>query len=120
METYCIDQDDPRRIPNRDYGGIGATLVHIANAQESYAAKVLDRQRPKRLSEHPFPGFDALGEAFARGNAQLEHATSVPGLDREVQVTDDDPPATWTMPVGLFLLQRSTMRPSTVRKWSPS
>ena len=28
------------------YGSIGATLVHIANAQEGYAARLLDTERP--------------------------------------------------------------------------
>ncbi len=39
------------------YGSIGATLVHIANAQEGYAARLLDTERPERLPEDPFPGF---------------------------------------------------------------
>src|SRR5712691_9289929 len=38
------------------YGSIGATLVHIANAQEGYAARLLDTERPERLPEDPFPG----------------------------------------------------------------
>jgi uncharacterized damage-inducible protein DinB len=87
------------------YGTIGATLVHIANSQEGYAARLLDTERPERLPEDPFPGFDALAERFAHGNAQLEEAATQAGQDRQVQVTGDDPPGTWWMPVSLFLLQ---------------
>ena len=87
------------------YGSIGATLVHIANSQVSYAARLLDVERPERLPEDPFPGFDALAERFARGDAQLEEAATRAGQDREVQVTGDDPEGTWMMPVSLFLVQ---------------
>ncbi len=87
------------------YGTIGATLVHIANAQVGYAARLLDTERPERLPEDPLPGMDALAELFALGNAQLEEAATRAGQDREVQVTGDDPPGTWLMPVSLFMLQ---------------
>jgi uncharacterized damage-inducible protein DinB len=87
------------------YGSIGATLVHIANAQVGYAARLLDSERPERLQEDPFPGFEPLAERFALGDAQLEDAAGQAGQDREVRVTGDDPPGTWLMPVSLFLLQ---------------
>jgi uncharacterized damage-inducible protein DinB len=87
------------------YGSIGATLVHIANAQVGYAARLLDSERPERLQEDPFPGFETLAERFALGDAQLEEAAGQAGQDREVRVTGDDPPGTWLMPVSLFLLQ---------------
>jgi uncharacterized damage-inducible protein DinB len=87
------------------YGTIGATLVHIANAQEGYAARLLDTERPERLPEDPFPGIEAVAERLALGDLQLEEAAARAGQDREVQVTGDDPPGTWTMPVSLFLLQ---------------
>ena len=87
------------------YGSIGATLVHIANSQVGYAARVLDTERPERLPEDPFPGFEPLTERFAQGDAQLEGAATRAGQDREVQVTGDDPPGTWWMPVSLYLLQ---------------
>ena len=87
------------------YGSVGATLVHIANSQEGYAARLLDTERPERLPEEPFPGFEALAERFAHGDAQLEEAATQAGQDRDVQVTGDDPPGTWSMPVSLFLLQ---------------
>lgn len=88
------------------YGTIGATLVHIANAQEGYAARLLDVERPERLTEDPFPGFDALAERFAHGDAQLEQAAArASQLERKVQVTGDDPPGRWWMPVPLFLVQ---------------
>jgi uncharacterized damage-inducible protein DinB len=87
------------------FGSIGATLVHIANAQEGYAARLLDTERPERLPEDPFPGFEGLAERFAHGDAQLEEAATQPGQDRQVQVTGDDPPGAWWMPVPLFLLQ---------------
>jgi len=87
------------------YGSIGSTLVHIANAQEGYAARLLDVERPERLDDEPFPGFDLLVERLVHGNAQLEAAATLAGDDRKVQVTGDDPPGTWWMPVSLFLLQ---------------
>ena len=87
------------------YGSVGATLVHIANAQVGYAARLLDIERPERLPEDPFPGFEALDERFAQGDAQLAEAATRAGQDRQVQVTGDDPPGTWWMPVPLFLLQ---------------
>jgi uncharacterized damage-inducible protein DinB len=87
------------------YGSVGATLVHIANAQEGYAARVLGTERPERLPEDPFPGFEALAERFAQGNARLEQAVSRAGEDRRVEVRGDDPPGTFRMPASLFLLQ---------------
>jgi uncharacterized damage-inducible protein DinB len=87
------------------YGTIGATLVHIANAQEGYAARLLDVERPERLPEDPFPGFEAVAEHFVHGNAQLEEAAARGNQDRKIQVTGDDPPGTWWMPVSLYLLQ---------------
>jgi uncharacterized damage-inducible protein DinB len=87
------------------YGSIGTTLVHIANAQEWYAARLLETERPERLPEDPFPGFEALAERFAHGDAQLEEAATQAGGDRKVQVTGDNPPGAWSMPVSLFLLQ---------------
>jgi len=85
------------------YGSIGATLVHISNAQEGYAARFLGIERPEKLPEDPFPGFDALTERFAHGDGQLEEAASQAGQDRVIQVTDED--GTWRMPVSLYLLQ---------------
>ena len=87
------------------YGSIGATLVHVANSQEGYAARLLDTERPERLPEDPFPGFEALAERFANGDARLEEAATQAGGDRKIQVTGDDPPGTWLMPVSLYLLQ---------------
>lgn len=88
------------------YGSVGATLVHIANAQEGYAARLLDVERPERLPQDPFPGFDKLAEHLAHGDAQLEQAAARAGQEeRKVQVTGDDPPGKWWMPVPLFLVQ---------------
>jgi uncharacterized damage-inducible protein DinB len=87
------------------YGTIGATLVHIANAQVGYAARFLGTERPERLPEDPFPGFEALDERFAMGNRQLEEAAAQAERAPEVQVTGDDPPGTWRMPGALLLLQ---------------
>jgi uncharacterized damage-inducible protein DinB len=87
------------------YGSVGATLVHVANAQEGYAARLLDTERPERLPEDPFPGFEGLAERFARGDERLEEAAMRAGQDRQVQVTGDDPPGTWWMPVSLYLVQ---------------
>ena len=87
------------------YGSIAATLVHIANAQAGYAARLLDRERPERLTEDPFPGLAAVAERLAQSDGQLEEATARSDWDRQVQIKGDDPPGTWLMPVGLFLLQ---------------
>ena len=87
------------------FGSIGATLVHIANAEVGYAARLLDSERPEPLPEEPFPGFAALEERLARGDAHLEEAAAQARQERKVQVTGDDPPGTWWMPVSLFLLQ---------------
>jgi uncharacterized damage-inducible protein DinB len=87
------------------YGSIGATLVHIANAQEGYAARFLGTERPERLEEEPFPGFEAVGERLDHGNAKLEEAATKAGSEHEVQVTGDDPPGTWRMRAVLLLLQ---------------
>lgn len=87
------------------YGSIGATLVHTANAQAGYSARLLDVERPESLSEDDFPGFDALSERFALGNARLEEAAAKGDQAREVRVTGDDPPGVWMMPVSLYLLQ---------------
>ena len=88
------------------YGTIGATLVHIANAQLGYASRLLNVDRPEPLAEDPFPGFQILAERLALGNAQLEGAAQQTTVeDRKVQVKGDDPPGTWWMPVSLFLLQ---------------
>lgn len=87
------------------YGSVAATLVHIANAQTGYAARLLDVERPERLEEDPFPGFPTVAERLARSDAQLEEATARSDWDRQVQIRGDDPPGTWLMPVGLFLLQ---------------
>lgn len=87
------------------YGSLGATLVHIANAQEGYTARLMDVERPERLPEDPFPGFEALGERFAHGDSQLEDAATHASTDRQVEVEGDDPPGTFRMPVSLFLIQ---------------
>jgi len=89
------------------YGTIGATLVHIANAQEGYAARLLEIERSERLKEDPFPGLDAVAARLDHGNAQLEQAAANASqhAGRKVKVTGDDPPGTWWMPVSLFQLQ---------------
>src|SRR6476469_6842935 len=61
------------------YGTIGAALVHVANGQVGYAARLLDIERAERLPEDPFPGFDALAERFALGDPQLEQAAGLAG-----------------------------------------
>ena len=86
------------------YGSIAATLVHIANSQVGYAARLLDIPRLESLPEDPFPGFETLTARFAIGDSQLEGAAQSPP-DRDVEVTGDDPVGTWRMPVSLFLVQ---------------
>lgn len=87
------------------FGTVGATLVHIANAQVGYAARVRDTERPESLPEDPFPGFDRLAERFDLGNSSLEEAVALAGEEREIQVTGDEPGETWRMPASLILLQ---------------
>jgi uncharacterized damage-inducible protein DinB len=87
------------------YGSTGATLVHIANAQVGYAARLLDTERPESHPEDPFPGFEVVAERLALGDAQLEEAATRERQDRKVRVTGDDAPGTWWMPVSLYLLQ---------------
>lgn len=87
------------------YGTIGATLVHIANSQNGYAPRFLGRERPERLDEDPFPGFDPLRESFDSGNAMLEEAAGRVTEEHTVQVSGDDPEGTWEMPAALLLLQ---------------
>jgi uncharacterized damage-inducible protein DinB len=70
-----------------------------------YAARLLELERSEPLPEDPFPGFGALAERLARGDAQLEEAAARADQDREVHVTGDDPVGTWRMPVSLFLVQ---------------
>ena len=94
-----------RATASGTYGSIAATLVHIANAQLGYAARLLDTDRPERLAEDPFPGFEVLAERLALGNTRLEEAAARGSRDHQVQVTGDDPPGTWWMPASLFLLQ---------------
>lgn len=87
------------------YGSVGATLVHIANAQVGYAARILDTGRPDPLPEDPFPGFETLTARFALGDAELEKAAGRHDDPREVEVSGDDPPQTWRLPAALILLQ---------------
>ncbi len=87
------------------YGTIGATLVHVAGGQQSYAARFFGGERPQRLAESPFPGFDALTSAFDEGNRLLEHAAAEADTDGYVTIHDDDPDATWRMHRSLLLLQ---------------
>ncbi len=85
------------------YGSIGATLVHIVNAQASYAARLLDGKPPEPLSQDPFPGFETLEERLASSDLQLEVAAAR-DQDREIQWTDREGNQL-QMPVSLFLLQ---------------
>ncbi len=87
------------------YGSIGATLVHIANSQESYAARFMGTERGERLEENPFPGFDTLSARMDAGNAQLEAAAALVDEDVRVTVHGDDPPGSWEIHRGLLLLQ---------------
>ena len=87
------------------YGGIGATLVHIANGQVGYAPRFVAPERPDRLPEDPFPGFAALTERFDLGNALLEETAARAGEQQEIEVSGDDPPGAWRIPAALLLLQ---------------
>lgn len=87
------------------YGGIGVTLVHVANGQVAYVPRFIASERPEPLAPDPLPSFDALVERFTHGNALLEEAAARTGEDQHVEVSGDDPPGTWRMPAALLLLQ---------------
>ncbi len=63
------------------------------------------RQLPAEQLGATATGTYGTMERFAHGDARLEEAATQAGQDRRVQVTGDDPPGTWWMPVSLFLLQ---------------
>lgn len=87
------------------YGGIAATLVHIANSQMGYAGRFLGEARPEPLPERPFSGFERLAARFEDGNARLEQVAARHDAGHEVQISGDDPPGTWRMPASLLLIQ---------------
>jgi uncharacterized damage-inducible protein DinB len=107
LMEVCMDLTPEQLATNTagTYGSIAATLVHIANAQAGYAARLLDRERPERLPEDPFPGLAAVADRLRESDRQLEEATSRSDWDRQVEIKGDDPEDAWLMPVGLFLLQ---------------
>ena len=87
------------------YGTIGATLVHVAGGQASYAARFFGADRPDGLAEDPFPGFDVLAAHLAKSNRLLERAATQADTDDEVEVVGDNPEGTWRMHRSLLLLQ---------------
>lgn len=87
------------------YGSLGATLVHVADSQLNYTARLLDTDRPEGIPHDPFPGFEVLEERFALGNRRLEEAAARGNQEREVVVGGGDPSEGWRMPVSLFLVQ---------------
>ena len=87
------------------YGTIGATLVHVAGGQASYAARFFGADRPEGLAEDPFPGFEALTASMVQSNGVLEEAAAQANTDGEVEVMGDDPEGTWRMHRSLLLLQ---------------
>ena len=87
------------------YGTIGATLVHIANGQDSYTARFFGNERTDRIGEDPFSGFDALSTLFDRTNSLLETAASQADGDGFVEVEGDDPVGKWRMHRSLLLIQ---------------
>lgn len=111
MNTKLIDACDGLNPDQLDtsvegtYGKLGATLVHIANAQDAYAARFFGDVRPVGLAESPFPGAAAVRQRLAESNARLESAAAIVDDGREVQVTGDDPVGAWSMPGALLLLQ---------------
>ena len=47
------------------YGGIGATLVHIANGRIGYVPRLVLDEKPDHLSEDPFPGSRSWPKGWA-------------------------------------------------------
>src|SRR5262245_16006192 len=60
---------------------------------------------PRQPNAFQLHVFVVLAGRLALGDGQLEEAVANAGSDRRVQVTGDDPPGTWWMPVSLYLLQ---------------
>ncbi len=100
-----LSEDQLTTTVEGTYGSIGATLVHVAGGQNSYAARFFGTERPERLREDPFPGFDRLAAEFNRGNALLEQAAAESDTDVYIELVDDDPVQTWRMNRSLLLLQ---------------
>ena len=100
-----LTDDQLGRSVDGTYGTIGATLAHIANSQIGYVPRFVLADKPARLDEHEFVGFDVLAEYLAVGNARLEETAARAGEGNEMQVSGDDPPGTWRMPAELVLLQ---------------
>lgn len=101
----ALSQEDLAATVPGTYGAVGATLVHIVQAQDSYSHRFFGLERPRRLDEEPFPGFDVLRERVAKTNTMLEEAAAAAVSGRVVQVTGDDPEGTWEMNAGLLLVQ---------------
>lgn len=88
------------------YGAVGATWVHVANSQESYAAGVSGARDQEPLEPDPFPGFDRLADHLATSQARIEAAAAAAADDStRIEVSGDDPPGTWSLRRSLLLIQ---------------
>ena len=87
------------------YGSIGATLVHIVQGQDSYAHRFFGEERPPRLDEDPFPGFEVLRQRIGKTDRMLEEAAARAGEGGTVVVVGDDPAGEWNMSSDLLLVQ---------------
>lgn len=100
-----LDPDQLAASVAGTYGTIGATLVHISNAQDSYTARFFNDAKLEALPEAPFPGIAAVRDRVRASNARLEEAAAIGADGRTIEVSGDDPAGTWTMPGSLLLVQ---------------
>ena len=91
------------------YFCVSPLALHSGHGNSHGGADLRDREPTKeaQLDDLALPRVELFqfAERFVHGDAQLEEAATKAGQDRQVQVTGDDPPGTWRMPVSLFLLQ---------------
>jgi uncharacterized damage-inducible protein DinB len=86
------------------FGPLGATLVHLVAAEESYLARLAQAERPDRAwADGPFPGVAALRERASRNGEALVAAAQQETAARVLH-------GTWrgeryALPVGMILLQ---------------
>jgi len=53
------------------YGNLRDTLVHLAGAEERYAASLKNQPRPPAREHEPFPGFDTLRALLTESGQDL-------------------------------------------------
>jgi uncharacterized damage-inducible protein DinB len=86
------------------FGQLGATLVHLVAAEESYAARLTEAERPDRSwTEGPFPGVAALRERARRCGEALVAAAAREKAGRILRGTWCGEP--YALPASTILIQ---------------